>query len=49
MITHAVGISLGASSAIESGVAVMELSSHKLIYIDKMFQLIILERKTLYK
>ena len=39
MITHAVGISLGASSSVESGVAVMELASHKLIYIDKLFSM----------
>jgi len=39
MITHAVGISLGATSSIESGVAVMELASHKLIYIDKLFSM----------
>ena len=39
MITHVVGISLGASSSIESGVAVMELATKKLIYIDKMFSM----------
>jgi len=39
MITHAVGLSLGASSSIESGVAVMELATHKLIYIDKLFSM----------
>ena len=39
MITHAVGLSLGPSSSVESGVAVMELSSHKLIYIDKLFSM----------
>lgn len=39
MITHAVGISLGAASSIESGVAVMEIASHKLIYLDKLFSM----------
>ena len=39
MITHAVGLSLGPSSSVESGVAVMEISSHKLIYIDKLFSI----------
>ena len=39
MITHAVGISLGASSSIERGVAVMEIASRKLIYIDKLFSM----------
>lgn len=39
MITHAVGLSLGPSSSVESGVAVMELASHKLIYIDKLFSM----------
>ena len=37
MITHAVGLSLGPSSSIESGVAVMEIAAGKLIYIDKLF------------
>jgi len=37
MITHAVGLSLGPSSSIESGVAVMEIATKKLIYIDKLF------------
>ncbi len=39
MITHLVGISLGASSSIESGVAVRELASGKLIHIDKLFSM----------
>ena len=39
MITHAVGLSLGPSSSIESGVAVMELSTRKLIYLDKLFSM----------
>ena len=39
MITHIVGISLGASSSIESGVAVREISSRNLIYIDKLFSM----------
>ena len=37
MITHLVGLSLGAASSIESGVAVKEISSNKLIYVDKLF------------
>lgn len=39
MITHAVGLSLGPTSSVESGVAVRELSSGKLIYIDKLFSM----------
>ena len=39
MITHAVGLSLGSSSSIESGVAVMEVSTRKLIYLDKLFSM----------
>ncbi len=39
MITHAVGLSLGASSSIESGVAVMELTTGKLIHLDKLFSM----------
>lgn len=39
MITHAVGLSLGATSSIESGVAVREISSGKLIYVDKLFSM----------
>jgi hypothetical protein len=39
MITHAVGLSLGPSSSIESGVAVMEIATKKLIYIDKLFSM----------
>ena len=39
MITHAVGLSLGPTSAVESGVAVRELSSGKLIYLDKLFSM----------
>ena len=39
MITHAVGLSLGASSSIESGVAVMDIATKKLIYIDKLFSM----------
>ena len=37
MITHAVGLSLGAASSIESGVAVREISSGKLIYVASFF------------
>ena len=39
MITHAVGISLGSTSSVESGVAVREISSGKLIYVDKLFSM----------
>ena len=39
MITHAVGLSLGPSSSVESGVAVMELATRKLIYLDKLFSI----------
>ncbi len=39
MITFAVGISLGAASSIESGVAVREISTGKLIYVDKLFSM----------
>ena len=39
MITHAVGLSLGPTSAVESGVAVRELASGKLIYVDKLFSM----------
>lgn len=39
MITHLVGLSLGATSSIESGVAVRELSSGKLIHLDKLFSM----------
>ena len=39
MITHAVGLSLGPSSSIESGVAVMEIATGKLIHVDKLFSM----------
>lgn len=39
MITHAVGLSIGASSSIESGIAVREIASGKLIYVDKFFSM----------
>lgn len=39
MITHSVGISLGPSSSVESGVAVREIASGKLIYLDKLFSM----------
>ena len=39
MITHAVGLSLGASSSVESGVAVREISTGKLIHLDKYFSM----------
>jgi len=39
MITHAVGLSLGPSSSIESGIAVREISTGKLIHLDKLFSM----------
>ena len=39
MITHVAGISLGPSSSVESGVAVRELSTGRLIYLDKLFSM----------
>lgn len=39
MITHAVGISLAPNSSIETGVAVRELASGKIIYLDKLFSM----------
>ena len=39
MITHIVGISLGATATIESGVAVIEIASKKIIYLDKLFSM----------
>ena len=39
MIQFAVGMSLGASSAVESGVAVREIATGKLIYVDKLFSM----------
>ena len=39
MITHAVGLSLGPTSSVESGVAVREIASGKLIYVDKLFSM----------
>lgn len=39
MITHAVGLSLGPASSVESGVAVREISSGKLIHLDKLFSM----------
>lgn len=39
MITHSVGISLGPTSSIESGVAVREIATGKLIYVDKLFSM----------
>ncbi|MBR6126593.1 hypothetical protein IKQ21_02815 [bacterium] len=39
MITHSLGLSLGASSAIESGVAIREISTGKLIHVDKLFSM----------
>ena len=39
MITHLVGLSLGPSSSIESGVAVREVSSGRLIHVDKLFSM----------
>lgn len=39
MITHAVGLSLGPTSSIESGVAIRELATGKLIHVDKLFSM----------
>ena len=39
MIQFAVGMSLGPSSAVESGVAVQEIATGKLIHVDKLFSM----------
>lgn len=39
MITHIVGLSLGPTSSVESGVAVREVATGKLIYLDKLFSM----------
>lgn len=39
MITHVVGLSLGPTSSIESGIAVREVATGKLIYLDKLFSM----------
>jgi predicted nuclease with RNAse H fold len=39
MITHAVGLSLGANSSIESGIAIQEIATGKLIHLDKLFSM----------
>ncbi len=39
MITHAVGLSLGPSSSVESGVAVREIQTGKLIHLDKLYSM----------
>lgn len=39
MITHTVGLSLGPTSSVESGIAVREISSGNLIYVDKLFSM----------
>lgn len=39
MITHLVGLSLGPTSSIESGIAVREVASGNLIHIDKLFSM----------
>ena len=39
MIQYTVGMSLGPSSSVESGVAVREISTGKLIFIDKLFSM----------
>ena len=39
MITHLVGMSLGPTSSVESGVAVREVQSGKLIHVDKLFSM----------
>lgn len=39
MIQYSVGMSLGPSSSVESGVAVREIAIGKLIYVDKLFSM----------
>ena len=39
MITHVAGLSIAPNSSVESGVAVKELCSGKLIYMDKLFSM----------
>jgi len=39
MITHCIGLSLAPNSSVESGVAVREIASGKLIYMDKLFSI----------
>ena len=39
MIQFAIGLSLGATSSIESGVCVREISTNKIIYLDKLFSM----------
>ena len=39
MIQYAVGMSLGPSSSVETGVAVREIATGKLIYVDKLFSM----------
>lgn len=39
MIQYSVGMSLGSSSSVESGVAVREIATGKLIYVDKLFSM----------
>ncbi len=39
MITYSVGLSLAPASSIESGVAVREIATGKLIYVDKLFSM----------
>lgn len=39
MITHAVSLSLGPTSSVESGVAVREIQTGKLIHLDKLYSM----------
>lgn len=39
MITHVVGLSLGPNSSVESGVAVREVQTGKLIHLDKLYSM----------
>ena len=39
MITHSVGLSLAPASSIESGIAVREIATGKLIHLDKLFSM----------
>lgn len=39
MITHLVGLSLGSTSSVESGVAVYDICQKRVIYLDKLFSM----------
>ena len=48
MITHSVGLSLGFSSSVESGVAVREIATGKLIHVDKLFSMNDMNKRFLF-